>query len=181
MLWWRGRRSRGAEVDRELRDHLDLETEERQTDGAAAEDARLGARRAFGNATLVKEEIREMSGWAWLETLFKDLRYALRTLRANPLFTLTAVLSLALGIGANTAIFTLLHTCLWKPLPVAEPHQIFHLRRGDANGEFGSSYVLLNQLREAAGSGDIFAIAAFGVWKFGTDSRSSERVIGEAV
>src|SRR5262245_21318047 len=123
-----------------------------------------------------------MSSWTSLEVPFKDLRYAIRTLRANPLFTCTAVLSLALGIGANTAIFTLLHVTLWKPLPVKEPNQIFHVVRSSQEGEFGSSYVLLGALREAAGSsGEIFAKASYGVRKFGVDGDSSERAVGEPV
>jgi predicted permease len=177
-------RFRGVDrdLDRELRDHLELETREQQEAGLPREEARYAAQRAFGNTTLIKEDVRAMWKWTSLEIIGKDLRYAVRTLRANPLFTVTAVLSLALGIGANTAIFTLLHVTLWKPLPVKEPHQIFHVVRSNAEGEFGSSYVLLRELREAAGSsGEIFAKAAYGVRKFGLDRDSSERVVGEPV
>jgi predicted permease len=187
MPFWRRllRRFRGGidrDLDCELRGHLELEAEEQQEAGLSRDEARYAAQRAFGNVTLVKEDVREMWKWTSLEVLLRDLGYALRTLRANPLFTLTAVLSLALGIGANTAIFTLLHVTLWKPLPVEEPHQIFHVMRGSEDGEFGSSYVLLRELSEAAGSsGAIFAKAAYGVRKFGTDRDSSERVVGEPV
>src|SRR5437867_254001 len=141
------------DLDRELREHLELETEEQQEAGLPRDEARYAAQRAFGNIALVKEDTPAMWGWTSLEILLKDLRYALRTLRANPLFTLTAVLSLALGIGANTAIFTLLHVSLWKPLRVKEPHQIFHVVRSkpsiESDGEMNYSYVLFQQLSES--------------------------------
>ena len=179
---WSSRRRREADIDREVRNHLDLEAEEQQESGLRRDQAQHAAQRAFGNVTLVREDIRGIWKSASLEILLQDLRYALRTLRANPLFTLTAVLSLALGIGANTAIFTLLHVSLWKPLPVTEPHEIFRIKRSNASGEFGSSYVLLRELSEAAGSsGGIFATAAPGVKKFGVDGDSSERVVGQPV
>lgn len=134
MAFWRRLTDRitgrsDQDLYRELRAHLELEAEDQQEAGLPPDEARYAAQRAFGNVTLVKEDLRATWRWTSLEIIGKDLRYALRTLRANPLFTLTAVLSLALGIGANTAIFTLLHVTLWKPLPVKEPHQIFHLMR----------------------------------------------------
>jgi predicted permease len=180
------RRRHEEDLDRELRSHLDLEAEQQQEAGAPPDEAQYAAQRAFGNVTLVKEDIREMWKRTSLEILLKDGHYALRTLRANPLFTLTAVLSLALGMGANTAIFTLLRVSLWKPLPVKEPHQVFHVMRSqpgsEPDREFGYSYVLLRELSEAArSSGDIFAKAAFGLRKFGIDVDSTERVAGEPV
>jgi predicted permease len=179
---WSRRQRREEDLDRELRDHLDLEAEEQQDLGLSPGAARYAARRAFGNVTLVKEDIREASGWTWPETALQDARYALRTLRANPLFTVTAVLSLALGIGANTAIFTLLHVSLWKPLPVKDPHQVFHVMRSSPDGEFGSSLALLRELADAAGSsGEIFAKAAFHVRRFGINQDSAERALGEPV
>jgi len=175
-------RRREDDLDRELRDHLELEAEEQQEAGLPPDEARNAARRAFGNVTLVKEDIRALSTWAWLDGVSRDLRYAFRTLRANPLFTLTAVLSLALGIGVNTTIFTLLHVTVWKPLPVEDPEQIFHVMRSTGDGEFGNSYVLLAELTEAARpAGEIFATAALGLRKFGLDASSLERVVGEPV
>lgn len=113
-MWWRKRRE--DDLERELRAHLDLEAEE-GSDVAHA-------RRALGNLGLIKEEVRMTWGWTWLERLGQDLRYALRVLLKNPGFTAVAVLSLALGIGANTALFSLIDAAMLKNLPVRDPQQL---------------------------------------------------------
>jgi putative ABC transport system permease protein len=120
------------------------------------------------------------------ERIVQDIRYAVRSLRASPLFTLTAILSLALGIGANTAFFTLLHASLWRPLPIEDPRQIFHLMRlssrSEFDGEFSYSYPLFQRLGEVAhGTGEIFAKTSFAAHRFGTNGNADERVAGEAV
>jgi predicted permease len=116
------RRSRvEAELAAELRFHLDQLTEENITSGMSPDEARHAALRAFGGVPQIQERCREMRGNRWIEQLVQDLSYAVRTFRRSPAFTLIAVFSLALGIGANTAIFSLINALLLRHLPVHEP------------------------------------------------------------
>ena len=119
MGWWR-RKDRERDLEREIRSDLELEAEEQEASGLSPRDARDAARRAFGNVTWVKEEVRIMWGWTFWETIFQELRYAARTLRKTPGFAATAFLTLALGIGAATAVFTVVDSVLLKPLAFQE-------------------------------------------------------------
>jgi len=126
---WSLRQRRDEDLDRELRSHLDLEAEDQQEAGLAAEEARYAARRALGNTALVKEDTRAIWGWTSLEGLGQDLRYALRTMLKSPGFSTVTVFSLALGIGANTAIFTFINAALLKPLPYPDADRIVALEQ----------------------------------------------------
>jgi predicted permease len=170
----------------EIREHLEEKIEELVASGMPREEAAVVARREFGNVTLMEEDGREVWRWPCFENLLMDIRYGVRALGKTPAFTAAAMLTLALGIGANTAIFTLLQATLWRPLPVKNPQQIFHLMRasstGDFAGEFSCSYPLFQQFSKIAGSwGEIFATSTFDSGKFGLDQVSNERIAGEAV
>lgn len=116
------------ERSRELAAYLEIETQENMARGMPLEPARSAAHRKLGNTTLIREEIYRMNSIVLIESLWQDLRHSLRTLRKSPAFTLVVVASLALGIGANTAIFTLINSALLKMLPVQNPEQLVEFK-----------------------------------------------------
>ena len=118
------RRRRDEELREELEGHLAEAVRERRERGESAAEAEAAARRELGNALLVREVTRDAWGWAWLEELGQDAAYALRVLRRNPGFSAVAVLTLALGIGANVAIFDVVHAVLLRPLPLPDDERL---------------------------------------------------------
>jgi predicted permease len=124
LRWLTERRRKEVELREELQFHLEEEAEERRAGGLGPDEARYAARRELGNVMLVQEDTRTMWGWTTVEQLGQDLRYAFRTMAANRLFTLLAVASLALGIGANTAIYSFMDSILLRSLPVADPESL---------------------------------------------------------
>jgi len=124
LAWWLQRRRREDTLREELEFHLSEEADERRSDGMGVEAARWAARRDLGNVTMLREDARRLWTWIWLEQLAQDLRFALRAMRRSRTFTAMAVLTLALGIGANTAIFSFMDALLLRSLPVSDPDSL---------------------------------------------------------
>jgi putative ABC transport system permease protein len=128
---WLPIKKRDADLERELRSDLELEEEERRENGLPPEEARYAALRAFGNPTLIREQTRTVWSWNWIESFARDLRYGLRTLRRTPGFTLIAIVVMALGIGANIALFTVVRSVLLKPLPYRDAGRLVLMYEND--------------------------------------------------
>jgi hypothetical protein len=118
------RHRREHDLDEEIRFHIDTEADQRMRDGLSEHEARLAARRAFGSVELSKEITRQMWTWSFLTRIGQDVRYAFRALRRAPAFAAAAILSLSLGIGVNSAIFSVFDRLILRKLPVASPEQI---------------------------------------------------------
>ena len=153
LLPWKRRRLE-HDLERELAHHIERRVEDLVRSGVDEPEARRRAAVEFGSVTLVREEVRDAWFWRWADDLWRDVRYGLRTLRRSPIFTATAVLSLAIGIGANAAIFSLVDRILLRVLSVPEPRQLVRLAwmGSDLTGKWGSgtlvSYPLCKELSE---------------------------------
>jgi predicted permease len=173
------------DLDRELRTHLDIEAEEQRDAGKSAGEALDAARRALGRETAIREDVRALSPAAMVDDLLQDLRYGLRMLRKHPGFTVVAALTLALGIGANTAIFSVVETVLLRPLPYPAADRIVMLwenvnipaYKNDQNTPAPGNF---NDWRQQSQSYTGMAAIGFRAWNL-TGAGDPVRISGEAV
>src|SRR5579863_5164361 len=133
-----GRRKAAAQLDDELRFHLERQIAENIAGGMSAGEARRAALRTFGNPALLRDQAHATWSWTWLESLLHDLRYGIRTLRRTPGFTIIAILVIALGIGSNVALFSVVRNVLLKPLPYSDPDRLVSIYEGDFGGNHPS-------------------------------------------
>ena len=157
MKWSRfwQRRRRDADLQLELDAYIEQDTADRIARGMSPEDARRAAVRKLGNVTRIREDLYEQNSLVTLETIWKDLVYALRVLRRNPGFSAVAILSVALGVGANASVFTLLDQVMLRPLPVERPGELVAVTAGGF--QYGNSwgggdelsYEMYTELRDA--------------------------------
>lgn len=137
------------ELEEEIQSHLEMQVEDNIRRGMSLEEARYAARRRFGGVDQIKEVYRDRRGVPVVETTLQDLRFAIRVLRRSPVYTSVVVLTLAIGIGANTAIFSLVDAVLIKMLPVRNPEQLVAINAFNQRGERNNfSYPLFEQLRD---------------------------------
>ncbi len=173
-LWWLlRRRQKEQELQEEMQFHIDEDIEERRASGRELHDAQYDARREFGNISLLQEQTRETWGWPFLDQFIQDSRYALRSLIANRTFTALAALSLALGLGANTALFSFLDAVLLRSLRVRDPQSLavlsWRMKRPDGgnfqkNGPASVMYAMNGSTHDDVDDGwvgDIFPYPSF--------------------
>src|SRR5688572_7503144 len=146
------RRESDAQLDEEIRTHLDALTAEYMRRGATEGQARLAARRAFGGVEQMKEQHRDGRGFRWVEDAWRDMRYAVRMLRRDKVLASIAVITLALGIGANTALFSVIDALMLRRLPVTNPDELrlFTIARSTPIPGFSFSYPLYEDFQTKA-------------------------------
>jgi predicted permease len=164
---WR-RRQRNAELEEEIQAHLKLAEREEMESGRRQKEAQAATRREFGNVNVAKETTRDMWGWRWLLDFFQDFHYAFRSLRQRPGFAVVAVLTLALGIGATTVMFTLINGVLLKPLSYPDPERLVSVHgHTEKHGDQWFSYPSFLDLRRETRS-----LKPLAAWGYGGDTVS---------
>ncbi len=166
-LWWLWRK-REKELEKEIQHHLQMAATERKDRGASSREAQAGARREFGNVDLVKEVTRDTWGWRWLRDIANDARYGTRMMLKNPGFSMVAILSLALGIGATTAMFSVVYGVLVSPYPYANTDRMVHLTVRETTGNPFFIHLSGPQLQQLRQAESVESVAAMGGWNLTT-------------
>lgn len=184
-VWLFRRRRQEEELEREIEAHLAMAARDRMERGEAPQAAEQAARREFGNQALVKETTRDMWGWNALERFLQDVSHALRGMRRSPGFTAMAIASLALGLGANTAIFSLMNTVMFRLLPVRHPEQLVELLQkypGEPRGNGYWTWSSYQYFRDHNTSyAALIGTSIDNLVRFRTEHRGTQTVIGEYV
>ncbi|HEX5432142.1 MAG TPA: ABC transporter permease, partial [Bryobacteraceae bacterium] len=180
-MFWRRKRS-VHDFSEEIRAHLELEADEIRAEGANEADARASARKAFGNIAAAEERFYEKGRMLWFDSLLRDFRYGISNMRRKPGFTLTAVLILALGIGVNTTIFSVVNALLLRPLPVPDSGRVVSIYTSDFSGPPYHSSSYPDYLDFRAGTNVFSSIAAYFMQPMNVSAGGpSERVTGNLV
>ena len=177
-----GSRQTEEDLQEELRLHLELERERQRDGGLSEDDASQAARRKLGNATLIRERTRDVWGWGWLDDLVRDVRQAVRGLLRSPGFAATVVLVLALGIGANTAMFSIVYGMLIRTLPYPDGERIVRVGRETLPMPRAPVYLSARMLAEVQEAAESFEqLAAYGAYTFPWTSPDGARPWGAPV
>jgi hypothetical protein len=175
---FRSRRNRmEGDLDRELRYHLERRAEDLKKSGLSDAEARRQASIELGGVAQVQEQVRDEWLWRWLQNIYRDVRYAARGMLRNPGFAAVAIVSLALGIGANTAIFTILHALVLRSLPVSDPQRLVVVTRDEG---VSSPYPLFFALRDNSHAFDGLLAFRTTACRF-RDGDATERMIASLV
>ena len=182
LIPYLGRRQAEEDLREELRLHLDFERERQRDAGLSEDDARQAARRRLGNGTLIRERTRDVWGWRWLDDLGRDLRHAVRGLWRSPSFAATVALVLALGIGANTAMFGIVYGVLLRPLPYPNGERIVRVGQEPRDVPGAPVYLSARALEQVQEQAEPFEqLAAYGAYTFPWTSPDGARPWGAPV